>query len=102
MRKLGQEPPSRSSVQANGPNSNVCAADPEMLRRTLIEEPVSRLAIWARRVAFFSLAASVLAIIIVRSGLLELRPALATFAGALGTALIALVLSFGALAVIWK
>jgi hypothetical protein len=73
-----------------------------MLRRTLFQEPKSKLAIWARRMAFFSLAATVLAIIIVRSGILEIKPALATFAGALAMAAIALVLAFAAFAVIWK
>src|SRR5215470_10235846 len=73
-----------------------------MLRRAFIEQPMSRLAIWARRMAWFSLAATVLAIIIVRSGILEIRPALATFGGALGLAVIALVLAFAAFAVIWK
>ena len=40
-----------------------------MARRRLADEPTSRLAVWARRCAFFSLAATVLAIVIVRSGL---------------------------------
>ena len=73
-----------------------------MARRKLADEPTSRLAIWARRCAFFSLAATVLAIAIVRSGLLEIEPALATFAGALVFALFAIVLAFGAFIVIWK
>ena len=73
-----------------------------MARRRLADEPTSRLAIWARRCAFFSLAATVLAIAIVRSGLLEIEPALATFAGALVFALFAIVLAFGAFIVIWK
>jgi uncharacterized protein DUF1499 len=72
-----------------------------MLRRLLIEQPTSRLAVWALRMAWFSLAATILAIIIVRSGFLENRPALATFAGALALAVIALVLAFAAFAVIW-
>src|SRR5205807_3790680 len=55
-----------------------------------------------RRVAFFSLVATVLAIIIVRSGLLEIRPAIGTLAGALSLAVIALLLAFAAFAVIWK
>jgi uncharacterized protein (DUF1499 family) len=73
-----------------------------MARRRLAEEPVSRLAVWARRCAFFALAATVLSILIVRSGILELVPALATFAGALVIALIGIVLAFGAFIVIWK
>jgi uncharacterized protein (DUF1499 family) len=73
-----------------------------MARRHITEEPISRLAIWARRMALFSLAAAFLSIIIVRSGLLEIRPALATFAGALACAVIALVLALAAFVVIWK
>jgi uncharacterized protein (DUF1499 family) len=73
-----------------------------MLRRTFAEQPTSRLAIWARRMAWFSFAATILAIIIVRSGVLELRPALATFGGALALAVVALMLAFAAFAVIWK
>jgi cytochrome c biogenesis factor len=46
-----------------------------MPRRRTIEEPPSRLAIWARRVALFSLAATLIAVIIVRSGALEIVPA---------------------------
>ena len=72
-----------------------------MARRYVHEEPVSQLAIWARRMAFFALAASFLAVIIVRSGLLEIKPAIATFAGALAIAGIALLLGFAALVSIW-
>jgi uncharacterized protein (DUF1499 family) len=73
-----------------------------MARRRLAEEPISRLAIWSRRCAFYALAATVLSILIVRSGILELVPAMATFAGALVIAVIGMVLAFGAFIVIWK
>src|SRR5436309_560621 len=72
-----------------------------MARRFIHSEPTSRLAIWARRTAGFALLASFLAIIIVRSGLLEIWPALATFAGALAIAVVALLLAFAAFVVIW-
>jgi uncharacterized protein (DUF1499 family) len=72
-----------------------------MARRYIHEEPVSQLAIWARRMAFFALAASFLAVIIVQSGLLEIKPAIATFAGALAIAGIAMLLGFAALVSIW-
>src|SRR5262249_20536269 len=61
-----------------------------------------RLAIWARRVAAFAFVATLLAVIIVRSDMLEIRPALATFGGALGMAAVALFLAFPALVVIWR
>jgi uncharacterized protein (DUF1499 family) len=73
-----------------------------MARRYIVEEPTSRLAIWARRMALFSFAAAILSIIIVRSGLLEIKPALATFGAALAFAAVALVLAFLAFVVIWK
>src|SRR5262249_59164756 len=72
-----------------------------MARHHLQSEPTSRLAIWARRMAAFAFVASFLAVIIVRSGLLEIRPALATFAGALAIAVMAIVLALAAFVVIW-
>jgi hypothetical protein len=73
-----------------------------MLRRYIHSEPTSKLAIWARRIALFSLVAAILAVIIVRSGLLEIKPALATFTGALAIACMALISAFAAFVVIWK
>src|SRR6478672_9918030 len=73
-----------------------------MLRRYVTEQPTSQLAVWARRMALFSLAAAFLAVIIVHLDLLEIRPALATVAGALALAVIALLLAFAAFVVIWK
>ena len=73
-----------------------------MARRRFADDPTSRLAIWARHCAFFALAATVLSILIVRYGILEIEPALATFAGALVFAVIGIVLAFGAFIVIWK
>ena len=49
-------------------------------------EPVSSLATWARNLAVFAVVAVVVSIIIVRFGFLEMKPALATFFGALGIA----------------
>ena len=72
-----------------------------MVRRRIAEQPTSRLAIWARRIALFSVAAMVVGIIIVRSGTLDIVPALATLAGALLLALTAILLAFGAGIVIW-
>jgi Protein of unknown function (DUF1499) len=72
-----------------------------MARHRLVDEPVSRLAVWARRVALFSLAATVISVIVVRSGALEIVPALSTFAGALMLAAVAILLALCALVVIW-
>jgi uncharacterized protein (DUF1499 family) len=73
-----------------------------MVRRRLADERVSQLAVWARRCAFFSLAATVLAILIVRTGLLEIVPALATFAGALVFSVFGIMLALGSFVAIWK
>ena len=73
-----------------------------MRRQVFTETPVSRLALWARRIALFSLAATVVAVIIVRSGALDIVPALSTLAGALVLACIAILLAFAAGIVIWR
>jgi uncharacterized protein (DUF1499 family) len=73
-----------------------------MARRRIAEEPMSQTALWSRRLALFALAATILSIIIVRSGLLEIKPALATFAGALAFAAAAILLAFAAFVVIWR
>jgi Protein of unknown function (DUF1499) len=73
-----------------------------MRRQVFTETPVSRLALWARRIALFSLAATFVAVIIVRSGALDIVPALSTLAGALVLASIAILLAFAAGIVIWR
>ena len=71
------------------------------MRRRISEQRTSRLAIWARRLALFSLAATFIAVVIVRSGALDIVPALSTLAGALVLALVAILLAFAAGVVIW-
>jgi hypothetical protein len=73
-----------------------------MRRQLFTETSISRLAIWARRIALFSLAATLIAVIIVRSGALEIVPALSTLAGALVLACLAILLAFAAGVVIWR
>lgn len=63
---------------------------------------MSRLAIWSRRFALFALVACLLSIVIVRSGLLEIVPALATFAAAEALAGLAILVAFAAFVVIWR
>ena len=70
--------------------------------RRIAEEPASRLAIWARRIAGFSLPVVALAIVIERASLLEIVPVLATFAAALVMAAIAVVLALISLVGIWR
>ena len=73
-----------------------------MRRQLFTETSISRLAIWSRRIALFSLAATFIAVIIVRSGALEIVPALSTLAGALILACLAILLAFAAGIVIWR
>ncbi|MBO0712605.1 MAG: DUF1499 domain-containing protein, partial [Acetobacteraceae bacterium] len=70
--------------------------------RRIAVQPASRLAIWARRIAGFSLPVVLLAIIIERASLLEIVPVLATFAAALAMAVIAIMLAFLSLIGIWR
>ena len=65
-------------------------------------EPVSGLASWARNLAIFSVVAVVVSILIVRFGFLEMKPALATFFGALACAGLSILVSFAAFAAIWQ
>ena len=73
-----------------------------MVRRRIVEEPVSRLAIWSRRVALFSLVTSFIGVIIVRSGALDVVPAVSTLAGAMALAVVGILLAFGAGIMIWR
>jgi len=73
-----------------------------MARRRLPDEPYSKLAIWARRFALFSVVATLLAIIIVRSGIIEVVPGLVTFGGALAVAAVAILLALMSFVTIWR
>src|SRR5260221_364393 len=65
-------------------------------------EPVSSLASWARNLAVFSVVAVLVSIIIVRQGFLEMQPALATFFGALGCAVLSILVCLAAFVAIWQ
>jgi uncharacterized protein (DUF1499 family) len=65
-------------------------------------EPVSSLAQWARRLAVFSAVAAVVSIAIVRFGFLEVKPALATFFGALAFACLSILLALAGFVAIWR
>jgi len=73
-----------------------------MARLRFSDDPISRLAIWARRFAFFALVATMLSIIVVRSGFLEIEPSIATFGGALVFAVLAILIGLAAFVTIWK
>jgi uncharacterized protein (DUF1499 family) len=63
---------------------------------------MSKLATWSARLAWFALAVVMLSIVIVRTGFLEIEPALATFAAALLLAALAILLAFAAFVAIWR
>jgi hypothetical protein len=63
---------------------------------------VSRLATWSRNLAIFAVVAVVVSILIVRFGFLEMKPALATFFGALGFAVLSILVGLAAFAAIWQ
>lgn len=65
-------------------------------------EPVSSLALWARRLAVFAAVAAVVSIFIVRFGFLEVKPALATFLGALGFAGLSILVALAGFVAIWR
>ena len=66
------------------------------------QAPVSQVASWSGRLGLFAFAVALLSIIIVRTGFLEIAPALATFAAALMFAALAILLAFAAFVVIWR
>jgi uncharacterized protein (DUF1499 family) len=65
-------------------------------------EPVSSLASWARTLAVYSVVAVLVSILIVRFGFLEIKPALATFFGALACAGVSILLGLAAFVAIWQ
>lgn len=65
-------------------------------------EPVSALASLARRLAVFSLVATLASIMIVRFGFLDFKPALATFFGALACAGLSILVGLAGFAAIWQ
>src|SRR6201747_2684861 len=65
-------------------------------------EPVSSLASWARNLAVFSVVAVLVSIVIVRFGFLEMKPALATFFGALACAGLSILVGLAAFVAIWQ
>jgi uncharacterized protein (DUF1499 family) len=67
-----------------------------------LSEPVSSLATWTRNLAVFAVVAVVVSILILRFGFLEMKPALATFFGALACAGLSILVGFAAFAAIWQ
>src|SRR3954447_18886788 len=73
-----------------------------MARRYITELPMSRLAVWSRHMAWFSLVTTVLVTIVVRLDFLEERFGLPTLGGALAFSVVAVLFAFAAFVVIWR
>jgi hypothetical protein len=67
-----------------------------------LSEPMSGLAIWSRNLAVFAVVAVLVSILIVRFGFLEIKPALATFFGALACAGVSILVGLIGAAAIWQ
>lgn len=65
-------------------------------------EPFSALATWARRLAVFSAVATLVSVMVVRFGFLEMKPALATLLGALACAGLSILVAFAGLVALWR
>ena len=72
------------------------------MRRLIVDEPVSRAAIWSRRTAIFALAIAAVSIALSRFGHIEPAPALTVFGAALLLAFLAILLASAAAVVIWR
>ena len=72
------------------------------MRRLILEEPVSRAAVWSRRAAIFALATAGVAIALSRFGGVEPAAALTVFGAALALALLAVLLAGAAAVVVWR
>jgi uncharacterized protein (DUF1499 family) len=72
------------------------------MRRLILEEPVSRAAIWSRRVGAFALAVMGIAILLSRLGALSPANTIVVFGAALILASLAALLSGTAAVVIWR
>ncbi len=71
------------------------------MRRLIVEEPISRAAVWSRRTAVFALATAGVAIGLSRFGI-DPAAALTVFGAALALALLAVLLASAAAVVIWR
>jgi uncharacterized protein (DUF1499 family) len=72
------------------------------MRHLIIEEPYSRPAKWSPRVAWFSLAASLLTALLIRWGLVGYDEGFVALGAGVGLALLAVLLSFVAFVRIWQ
>ena len=72
------------------------------MRRQIIEEPVSRAAIWSLRLAVFALAVVAVAVVVTRFQLVDVPAGLAVFGSAIVIDCVALLLAGSAAVIIWR
>ncbi len=72
------------------------------MRRLILPEPVSRAAVWSRRLAVFALLVAGVSILLARGRKADPQAALTVFAGALVVAGVAIALAIAAASVIWR
>ncbi len=71
------------------------------MRRLIIEEPISRAALWSRQIAWFALAVTLISVAVLRFGVVDLVPGFVALATGLGLAGLAIALALGAFLRIW-
>lgn len=71
------------------------------MRRLIIEEPVSRAALWSRKLAWFALAVTAVAVAFMRFQIVDVLPGFVSLAAGLGLAALAVLLAFAAFLRIW-
>ncbi len=72
------------------------------MRRLILEEPVSRVAIWSRRLALFALALALIGTGLIRSAAVEITAGLTVFGASIAIACGALLLAAAAATIIWR
>lgn len=72
-----------------------------MLRRRVVDDPPSKLAIWSRWFVLFALAVVALAVLLVRGGFVETVPGTIIVGGGLVVAFLGLLLGLAAFVMIW-
>jgi uncharacterized protein (DUF1499 family) len=72
------------------------------MRRQIIEEPVSRAAVWSLRLSIFALAVAAVAVVVIRFQLVDVPAGLAVFGSAIIIDCVALLLAGSAAVVIWR
>lgn len=78
-----------------------CVCNKENMRRKIFEEPISRTAIWSRRMAWMGIAVTGIAVFLTRSGRIDHEPGLTAILGGLAFGITAVGLALAAFIRIW-